>query len=593
MDFSTITAAFKNIRFSKAMLAKVGIPALVLLITGGTLFWWLNFRTRTDHFAAIPKDAVAVVKMNVGQVLKKSEIKEIKEFQQELESGIDDDVDDANVRKLLKEVIKNPKKSGFDIMSPVAIAVTNLEKPQIIFVAPVNSRKRLQKNIQTLLDASEKNKIKLIEEDDYTVLKSKEDESVNMAFNDKRFVAVISTQGKAKKASKYVLQKKDASILKDDKFKEFVKSKDDAVMFVDFDPVFNFAKKQGGNLGDNLEYMKGTSMLASLNFDKGSIVCKAKINASDKLRKTIERNWTEPAGTVLNNVPKDAFAVAQMGISGSAAKRSLSSMPNNVRSEIQEGVQMITGRNYTIDQIGDLLEGTVAAYAVLTSDVPDWGIVISGKSELVDIVRDSFNKFAEEEAAAAQEPNEFGYYDRPDLIRNGNVYVLGANSRNPYYLTLDGTLMTLTSTSGSIGKSYSGEPAEQYLKSGGFYVDFEKLWSNASVNDALNKTRGLKSFVSIFKNAHLTSKENGLAAEFVIEMTDSKKNALAQITRAAFDFYKMQKKENKKRRNDDDERDDDYTAATIAFPEEDENDGPDYSVGYGISDEDFAAEVAD
>lgn len=560
------------------------IAAPILAIAGiGAGLFFMFASVRTDHFAAIPTDAPVVVKMNVGEVLKKSEIKEIKEFQEELESSIEDEIEEAQVKELCKEIIKNPKKSGFDVMSPVAIAVTDMDNPQMLFVAPVDSRKKLEENLEVLIDTYDDSGLTLDKQDDYTVIKAGRDKDVSIAFNDKRFVFVGSFNGKAKSAGRFVTQEKDKSILSQDTYNDFVKSKDDLVCFVNCDPMIDFIKKNAADANFDTKLIKGTSYYASLNFENGKVVLKTKVNPGEKMRQICEKTYAQPDRSLLNNVPKNAFAVAQMGIGDlkpyfKALKKVL---PASERNAFMREFNRETGNNYDFDDLAELLTGSVAAYAVLTDDVPDFGVVVKGKEELFDIVKDVVDK-----QIRSEEEYELYYgSDYRSIVRNGDTYTFNPNSSQPYYLTIDGKLLTFTSKKNGVGTSYNGQPGEEYIKNGGCYIDLEKLWSNSEIKKGLKEVAGLSAFAKIFKSFHYTMAEGGLESETVLEMADGDKNALAQIVKASFDLYKAQEKDSKKRRNDDDDDDDwNYEAVDTVMQEQTYDDYYGYESDYAYAD---------
>lgn len=545
------------------------IAAPILAIAGiGAGLFFMFASVRTDHFAAIPTDAPVVVKMNVGEVLKKSEISEIKEFQEELESSIDDEIEEEKIKELCKEVIKNPKKSGFDVMSPVAIAVTDMDNPQMLFVAPIDSRKKLEENLELLIDTYDDADLTLDKQDDYTVIKAGHSKDVSIAFNDKRFVFVGAVNGKAKNASRFVTQEKDKSILSQDTYKDFVDSKDDVACFVNCDPLADFIKHNADDANFDTKLMKGTSYCISLNFEKGKAVLKSKVNPGDKMRQICEKTYAQPDRDLLNNVPKNAFAVAQMGIGDlkpyfRALKKVL---PASDRNGFMREINRETGKNLEFDDLAELLTGSVAAYAVLTDDVPDFGVVVKGKEDLFDIVKVFCDK-------QIRDDEEYSYYfdsNYRSIVRNGDVYTFNPNSSTPCYLTIDGKLLTFTNKKNGVGTSYNGQPGEEFIKNGGFYVDLEKLWNNSEIKKALKEEAGLSAFAKTFKCFHCSMTEGGLESEVVLEFADGDKNALAQIVKASFDFYKAQEKDRKNRRNDD-EDDWNYEAVDSAVPAYDDN----------------------
>lgn len=529
---------------------KFGIIAAPILaiagIAAGLIFWLTG--VRTDHLAAIPTDAPVVMKMNVGEVLKKSEISELKEFQEYLESSVEDEIEDAKLKALCKEVIKNPKKSGFDVMSPVALAVTDLENPQMIFVAPVDSRKKLEENIETIIKATGSDDyLKLDKSDDYTVIKAGRDKEVSMAFNNKRFVVVVGIDNKAKSASKFVMQEKSNSILSQDAYKDFVNTKDDVAFFFNYDPILGFLKKNVDDLGFDPQLLKGTSVFASLNFEDGKAVMRVKTNPGEKFNKYVEKVWKEPNSKLLTYVPKDAIAVGQFAIGdiSTAIKAGLNTLSRRDTQEFLDGLSELMGHNVTVAEFSKLFSGSIAGYATLTDNNPDWGVIIMGKEELADATHNVLDKMYEEEQGS----------DYQSIKRSGNCYILDPNSSSPSYVTIDGTLITISNTKGNPSSNFSKQEAAEYIKNGGYYVNLEKLWANPEVKRGLKNEPGATNFAKLFKNVHFSVKEGGLEAELVVEMTDGKKNALAQIVTGLYDLYKAVEKDRKNRKDDYDDWD--------------------------------------
>lgn len=522
-------------KVSKALIAKICIPIVAVLVGIGGFFAWNALHQRTDHFAAIPSDAFAVVKVNAGQLLQKANLTELEEFNDLIEETRDE-IKDSDLEELFDKIAKDPTALGFDLSAPMAICFNNIENTQIMFVAAVEDRKALESNIQMILDSNEDGDVRMKVEDDFTTLRNKHDKSIDVAFDNKRFVVVIAPNGDAKKATRYVKQEKDESVFAKANINDFINSKDDVAFFVDGDPIYDFAKKSGlnGYVDDQFDFkaFKGVCSYMALNFENGKVVLRSKSYPSEKLKKMTEGVMQKPKGTYLDEMPEDTYAAMQYGIGDlkPVMQYILSMLPSDELNGINSALEEYFDRGATLAKVAGYFSGDFVMYAAGDPDDLTWGMNVSCDKK----VTDAFCQLIEEESRS-----EYSTWER-----DGKDYVcVSWFDREPQYyvrMTKDGIRMS--SKKNRPKKTIRDAENAKYLENNGGFIDFESIVKIPAVKDELKKEAGLYAFCKLFKILYMTINQEGDEFEMTLELTEKDSNSLNKIIVACIEFFNAQKK---------------------------------------------------
>lgn len=531
----TIPAMSAGSKVSKALIAKICIPVVAVLAGIGGLFAWNALHQRTDHFAAIPADACVVMKVSAGQLLGKSNIAELEEWNDLIDEAREE-IDDSDLEELFDKVVKDPSTSGFDLAAPMALSVSNIENPQIMFVAAVDDREVLEANIQTILDAQGSDDVKMKIEDDYTTLRNKHDKSVDVAFDDDRFVVVVSPNGSAKKATRFVEQKKDESVLSNASIGDFIASTDDVSLFVDGDPIYDFAKNTDLDgivaKGFDFKSLKGVCSYTSLNFEEGKIVLRSKNYPSEELKETTEGVMKKPQGKYLDEMPEDTYAAMQYGIGDLKPfiQYLLGAVPSRELNALNSELEKYFGSGATLAKVAGYFSGDFAMYVAGNLDDLTWGLNISCNKK----VTDAFSNLIDEESA-----REYSTWER-----DGDDYVsVSWYDREPqFYVRMTNDGIRISSKKQRPKNTLRGAENAKYLENNGGFIDFERIYEIDAVKEQLKKEAGLYAFCRLFKVLHFTSSESGYQGEMVLELTEQKGNSLSRLIAACIEFYNVQKK---------------------------------------------------
>lgn len=538
-------------KVSKALIAKICIPIVAVLAVVGGFFAWNSLHQRTDHFAAIPSDAVMVVKVNAGQLLKKSNIAELEEFK-DLIDETRDEIEDGELTELFDKITQDPKSIGFDLAAPMAISVSNIENPQVMFVAAVDDRKILESNIQTILDSNEDDDLVMKVEDDFTTIRDKYKKSTDIAFNEDRFVVVISVSGAARKATRYLEQKKDESLFTKENISDFMKSGDDVSLFVDCDPIFEYAKRSNLNglvdVDFDFKAFKGASSYTALNFENGKVVLHSKNYPTDKMKSMTDGAIQKPAGTYLDEMPEDTYAALQFGVGDfkPIVKYMMSAVPSRELRSLNQGLEEIFGSGTTLTKVAGYFTGDFAMYAAGDIDDLTWGVNISCNKKVTNVL----NNLMEDQCSR----------DYSTWERDGKDFVsVSWYDREPqYYVRTTNDGIRVSSKKNRPKKSLRDSENAKYLKNNGGFIDFERILKLPIVKDELKKEAGVYELCKLFKILYFTFSESGYEGDMVLELSDKNDNSLHQIVVASIEFFNAQKKRGSLLNNEYDYEADNY-----------------------------------
>lgn len=230
----------------------VGGTSLLLGIAG--LFWYLGMTNNNKLISKIPKDVAVVFKLDVKSLADKAEFKKWKD----LSMFSDSKKFDGDEEKTIKEILKNPKKSGVNFLQNAYGFMSKGEEffGGVVFgikdakdfektVKEIDSNIEIQKNEGVFTAEIDKNDIALVWDKNTALLYFRESEDV---------------MDKAKQAFN---QDEDMSMLEDETYMEFESLDADLGTYLNVAKLQNFADELPGNnlfQMESMEKVKGIGM---------------------------------------------------------------------------------------------------------------------------------------------------------------------------------------------------------------------------------------------------------------------------------------------------------------------------------------------
>lgn len=273
------------------------IVALLVVVAVAAVFFF--FRGKSGYLSVIPNDAFVLAKVNVGALLKKSEVLENPEVKGAIaffEETLDDDA-----KELLNRVVENPSNCGIDLTEPVVVAVSDSTTPVVLVVAAVSDAGKLADNLDLLL---KEQGMDLEKENGVYYVVDALGEKVEVAFDDEKLLFVSNNYGD-KGALEFILDTESAKAVNENKFDSFWNSNEDFVFFVDAVAIKPYVEKEYKGVVDYLTTAKLTA-----NFEKGRFVVRTTQEVDSVLLEALESVAKESLNKHLDRVPRDSWAVA-------------------------------------------------------------------------------------------------------------------------------------------------------------------------------------------------------------------------------------------------------------------------------------------
>lgn len=277
----------------------------------------------SNYLSVIPKDSVAAIKINIGQLLDKSEVLEMKAVKDLAELGANQADASIESQRLLKAILKDPNASGLDVNQPMVAVFEGLNMKGLLTFA-VSDKDALNNTLETLLKELEKSGLDIELEDSekgYTTInvEAYEGHSYCLAAFDKSKL-VFAIAEKNPDVVPYMELEYEDQALSDSRFQAFVNAQKDLSIYYDLSILSEImpllqAQMPELNMGGYLEMMEGATGLVSLDFQQGKAVIDYEmINPSDELKAYYKQFVKKPSKKLLAYVPENSYLVANMGL---------------------------------------------------------------------------------------------------------------------------------------------------------------------------------------------------------------------------------------------------------------------------------------
>ena len=258
---------------------------------------------KTAYLQVLPSDAFAIIKVDLGNLLDKSQVLENIIVNTAFEQGIKDAP--KEIKTLLKSIYKNPNNSGVNVKAPVYVALTGVEPTEAVIAIAMDNVKTFEKTLSTISNGEfrsfERNGMKYV---------SVGEDEVEVAY-DNNMIVIACSEYRAD-VSDYTSLASDERAVNDKNFAAVFNGDDDAKLVVNLQLLFNEMLRHGvvePELKPVLAMLKDVDLYASLNFEKGFVDFKVNANLPAEYGNVIDEFLNEPAKNHFKYIPGNAFAV--------------------------------------------------------------------------------------------------------------------------------------------------------------------------------------------------------------------------------------------------------------------------------------------
>ena len=262
------------------------------------------------YLAVIPDDAMIVSKVEIGNLLDKSDILDNTFVKVEFEKAITDVP--VKQRVLLKEIFANPKASGIDLSAPMYVAILGVEPAKMVMTAKMDDMTAFENMISTFFEdefeTTEKDGMyHIVSEDMYY---SVGETAVAFAYDADKMVLVLE-EGYAD-ISSYLQLPSNRQALNNEKFEPLFGGDDDISWMINYGPLVQYMIKERVIDREMIPFfamMKESIVLCSFDFEDGYAEIKSTQNLSEEHRLLIQDFLKKSTHRHYAYIPDNSFAV--------------------------------------------------------------------------------------------------------------------------------------------------------------------------------------------------------------------------------------------------------------------------------------------
>ena len=258
---------------------------------------------KTTYLKVLPSNAFAIMKVDLGNVLDKSEILENVVVKAAFENSI------ANapqkIQDLLNKIYNDPTKSGVDVNSPVYAAVTGVEPVSIVMTIAMDNVNAFEKTLSTISEGEfrsvEKNGMKFVSTGENEIEVAYDNDKIVFAFNENRAYV-----------SEYTTLAQDRMAVNDKRFAGIFNGDDDAKLIIRLEPVLDEMLRAGvveSELKPLIPMLKEVALTAALNFEKGFVALDAELTLPAEVKELVNKVIQKPSKRHFGYIPENSFAV--------------------------------------------------------------------------------------------------------------------------------------------------------------------------------------------------------------------------------------------------------------------------------------------
>ena len=263
----------------------------------------LSASVSNEYLKVLPADAIAIMKLDFGNLLEKSEILDNLFVKAGIEKEIMELPEDQ--RSLIKRVCEDPDNSGVNVNAPVYIAVVNMEPGRIVFAMAMDDVEKFERTLSTITggehSCTTRDGMKHIETGDSEVAVAYDSDKIIVVF-DERYASVAS----------YIELDEDEMALNKEMFASVFESDDDVMSALDIE-LYGHKMVEAGEIEPELEpffaMLQGCALYWSNNFENGYMVNRGDLTLPAELRDVIDLWVNKSTHRHFDYIPANSFAV--------------------------------------------------------------------------------------------------------------------------------------------------------------------------------------------------------------------------------------------------------------------------------------------
>lgn len=479
-----------------------------------------------DYRNVLPADSFMTVSVNAASLMEKSGSCDA--AQNPLFNRLKAELDkaenlSAEETEYLLSLLENPAESGLDLKKDLFLFMSmggaDINNPEVSggVLFPVGDKAKLDALIARV---NEKSGTETVTENGVSVVKIGEEsaESGVCAYNDIACMLFFRTNpcgGIEAKVRDLFAQKQDQSLMGDKTVAAQLAGQNDVNVVMSYANASFLTNNPMLSTMPMMDILKGSAMIGSLNFEKGSVVCNATMSYKDKEseKKAMEYYaYVKPqTGDLLRYVPANTIGTVSYGLDGEKLYAMLAAMPGYG--------MMLT--NPMIKQVMDAFNGDcVISFSGITADgrYPIGSVLAQVKDPVV------LQTIVTSLAGMPIQQTAEGEY----LFSMGDISVLFGMKGNVFYCTTDAAVKS--ALDGVDFESLASLDRIVKGKSGTFYLDFKGVNALVAQFAGANDTPQVEavfSILGIFDNMEAYGTMEG--GTFVVNMTDKEQNAFKTI----------------------------------------------------------------
>ena len=302
-----------------------------------------------EYLKVLPADAMAIMKLDFGNLLEKSEILD----NLFVKAGIEKEIMElpADQRSLIKRICDNPDNSGVNVNAPVYIAVVNMEPGRIVFAMAMDDVETFEETLSTISDGefsyTMRDGMKHIDTGDSEVAVAYDSDKIIVVF-DERYASVAS----------YIELDEDEMALNKEMYASVFESDDDVMSACDVE-LCGRELVECGEVEPDFEpffaMLQGCALYWSNDFENGYLASKANLTLPAELRDAIDSLVTKSSRRHFKYIPAKSFAVMSYNFNMTHLYPALQSMgvlaelnANGISNSLVKDILKAVSGDYTV-----------------------------------------------------------------------------------------------------------------------------------------------------------------------------------------------------------------------------------------------------
>lgn len=389
------------------------------------------------YLKVLPADALMMAKVDVGNMLGKSEILDNTVVKTGFASVVE--FVPENMQALLKKIYNDPKKSGVDVTKPMFMAFTSLKPVEAVVTIAMHNVDAFEKMLTTFTNGAWK-----FEKRDglkYVVI---DEDEIEIAYDSDKIILAFSERYANARA--YASLSAGEMAVGEKKFDPIFKGDDDVMFVVNLEPLMDVLVESGELANVDRSYLdkyfdKNTCFNMALCFEKGYANLKVDVNGiREEYRKAMEHMICAPTHRHFKYIPANCFAVMngsydmgksyeEMIDSGLFTELNDEGISNDLIKEICKAIK--GDITFALWANGENVEDIQFMAAVDCNDRSVFDMLISFIKSEFDATMLNGDLFA----LNVNRRQEYNYYTNDyEYVKNGNDY---------YLMYKDGAIMVM------------------------------------------------------------------------------------------------------------------------------------------------------